>query len=198
VQVWHNSKMPFPGTPATGGWHRCTDGKIRINPASSAATSVRKGLVHGHACGTWLTKQPASHRRYDLVEELMAAIRRHPLRSSPLKLGSKKTAPITRQARHLIFDSGGYAVLNRRVGVNYGSHGAGPYQNGRRCASMPTWLYTNHVPCGSMRAPPDDPRHFASEAQSRPHRRELGMDPVESANEEPGGRRRSNSPGTPI
>jgi CO/xanthine dehydrogenase Mo-binding subunit len=40
-------------------------------------------------------------------------------------------------------------------------------------------VYTNHVPCGSMRAPGDPQSVFAAEAQMDLMARELGLDPVE-------------------
>jgi xanthine dehydrogenase molybdenum-binding subunit len=93
------------------------------------------------------------------------------------KTGVKKDGTITARHATLIFDSGGYGAFKPARGVNYGSHCAGPYKMGHM--RVDTYMvYTNHVPCGSMRAPGDPQSMFASEAQMDLIARELGMDPV--------------------
>src|SRR5919109_517844 len=111
------------------------------------------------------------------VEELMAANPRHPAVMT-FKTGVKKDGTITARQARLVYDSGGYAAFKPARGVTYGSHCAGPYRMGHM--RVPSYMvYTNHVPCGSMRAPGDPQSMFASEAQMDLIARELGMDPVD-------------------
>ena len=77
-----------------------------------------------------------------------------------------------------MYDSGGYAAFKPQRGVTYGSRCLGPYKipNGLIDSYV---VYTNQVPCGSMRAPGDPQSIFAAEAQIDLIARELSMDPVE-------------------
>jgi CO/xanthine dehydrogenase Mo-binding subunit len=111
------------------------------------------------------------------VEELMAANPRHPAVMT-FKTGVKRDGTITARHAKLIYDSGGYAAFKPARGVNYGSHCAGPYKMGHMQVDA-YMVYTNHVPCGSMRAPGDPQSVFASEAQIDLIARELGMDPYD-------------------
>jgi len=111
------------------------------------------------------------------VEELMAANPRHPAVMT-FKTGVRHDGTITARQARLIYDSGGYAAFKPARGVGYGSHSAGPYKMGHM--QIDTYMvYTNHVPCGSMRAPGDPQSIFASEAQLDLIARALGIDPYD-------------------
>ena len=70
---------------------------------------------------------------------------------------------------------GGYAAFKPSRGVSYGSYCAGPYKMQHMQVDS-YMVYTNHVPCGSMRAPGDPQSVFAAEAQIGLIARALGMD----------------------
>ena len=111
------------------------------------------------------------------VEELMAANPRHPAVMT-FKTGVRADGTITARQARLVYDSGGYAGFKPARGVNYGSHCAGPYKIGH--VQIDAYMvYTNHVPCGSMRSPGDPQSIFASEAQLDLIARELGIDPYD-------------------
>ena len=111
------------------------------------------------------------------IEELMAGNPRHPAVMT-FKTGVKKDGSITARQAHLVYDSGGYAAFKPQKGVTYGARCLGPYKipHGKIDSYV---VYTNQVPCGSMRAPGDPQSIFAAEAQLDIIARELGMDPVE-------------------
>jgi CO/xanthine dehydrogenase Mo-binding subunit len=179
VQVWLNSKMPFQVRQQIAeGIDQPLD-QVRINPAFIGGDFGGKGSFMDTHVGYWLSKATGHPIRMVMtyVEELMAANPRHPAVMT-FKTGVKKDGTITARHAKLIFDSGGYAAFKPARGVNYGSHAAGPYKMGHMQVDA-YMVYTNHVPCGSMRAPGDPQAMFASEAQLDLIARELGMDPYD-------------------
>jgi xanthine dehydrogenase molybdenum-binding subunit len=107
----------------------------------------------------------------------MAGNPRHPAVMT-FKTGVKKDGSITARQAHLVYDSGGYAAFKPARGVTYGSRCLGPYKIPHAHIDSDV-VYTNQVPCGSMRAPGDPQSIFAAEVQIDLIARELGMDPVE-------------------
>ena len=107
----------------------------------------------------------------------MAGNPRHPAVMT-FKTGVKKDGSITARQAHLVYDSGGYAAFKPQRGVTYGSRCLGPYKIPNSLIDSYV-VYTNQVPCGSMRAPGDPQSIFAAEAQIDLIARELSMDPVE-------------------
>jgi CO/xanthine dehydrogenase Mo-binding subunit len=179
VQVWLNSKMPFQVRQQLAEGIDLPLDKVRINPAFIGGDFGGKGSYMDTHVAYWLSKATGRPIRMVMtyVEELMAANPRHPAVMT-FKTGVKKDGTITARHAKLIFDSGGYAAFKPARGVNYGSHAAGPYKMGHMQVDA-YMVYTNHVPCGSMRAPGDPQAMFASEAQMDLVARELGMDPVD-------------------
>jgi CO/xanthine dehydrogenase Mo-binding subunit len=179
VQVWLNSKMPFQVRQQLAAGIDVPQENICINPAFIGGDFGGKGSYMDTHVGYWLSKATGRPIRMVMtyVEELMAANPRHPAVMT-FKTGVKKDGTITARHATLVFDSGGYAAFKPARGVNYGSHCAGPYKMGHMRVDA-YMVYTNHVPCGSMRAPGDPQSMFASEAQIDLIARELRMDPVE-------------------
>ncbi|MGH8058345.1 MAG: xanthine dehydrogenase family protein molybdopterin-binding subunit, partial [Candidatus Entotheonellia bacterium] len=177
--VWANSKTPFLLRRQISEGIEVPQDRIRVNPINIGGDFGGKGSFMDTHVAYWLSKVTGHPIRMVMtyVEELMAANPRHPAVMT-LKTGVKKDGTITARHAKLIFDSGGYAAFKPARGVNYGSHCAGPYKmdHMRVDAYM---VYTNHVPCGSMRAPGDPQSVFAGEAQMDLIARELGMDPYE-------------------
>ncbi|HEX2278185.1 MAG TPA: xanthine dehydrogenase family protein molybdopterin-binding subunit [Candidatus Tectomicrobia bacterium] len=179
VQVWLNSKMPFQVRQQIAeGIDRPLE-QVRINPTFIGGDFGGKGSYMDTHVAYWLSKATGRPIRMVMtyVEELMAANPRHPAVMT-FKTGVKRDGTITARHAKLIYDSGGYAAFKPARGVNYGSHCAGPYKMGHMQVDA-YMVYTNHVPCGSMRAPGDPQSVFASEAQIDLIARELGMDPYD-------------------
>jgi CO/xanthine dehydrogenase Mo-binding subunit len=179
VQVWLNSKMPFQVRQQIAEGISLPLEQVRINPTFIGGDFGGKGSYMDTHVAYWLSKATRRPIRMVMtyVEELMAANPRHPAVMT-FKTGVKKDGTITARHAKLIFDSGGYAAFKPARGVNYGSHCAGPYKMGHMQVDA-YMVYTNHVPCGSMRAPGDPQSVFASEAQIDLIARELGMDPYD-------------------
>tara|TARA_B100001179_G_scaffold230712_1_gene218933 strand:+ start:5340 stop:7607 length:2268 start_codon:yes stop_codon:yes gene_type:complete len=179
VQTWVNSKMPFQvRQQLSEGIDKTTD-QIRVNPTTIGGDFGGKGGFMDTHLGFWLSKTTGRPVRMVMtyIEELMAGNPRHPAVMT-FKTGVKKDGSITARQAHLVYDSGGYAAFKPQRGVTYGSRCLGPYKipNGLIDSYV---VYTNQVPCGSMRAPGDPQSIFAAEAQIDLIARELSMDPVE-------------------
>ena len=179
VQTWVNSKMPFQvRQQLSEGIDKATD-QIRVNPTTIGGDFGGKGGFMDTHLGFWLSKTTGRPVRMVMtyIEELMAGNPRHPAVMT-FKTGVKKDGSITARQAHLVYDSGGYAAFKPQRGVTYGSRCLGPYKipNGLIDSYV---VYTNQVPCGSMRAPGDPQSIFAAEAQIDLIARELSMDPVE-------------------
>lgn len=179
VQTWVNSKMPFQvRQQLSEGIDMPTD-QIRVNPTTIGGDFGGKGGFMDTHLGFWLSKTTGRPIRMAMtyIEELMAGNPRHPAVMT-FKTGVKKGGSITARQAHLVYDSGGYAAFKPQKGVTYGARCLGPYKipHGKIDSYV---VYTNQVPCGSMRAPGDPQSIFAAEAQIDIIARELGMDPVE-------------------
>lgn len=127
----------------------------------------------------WLARETGRPIRMAMTytEELMAGNPRHPAVMT-FKTGVKRDGTITARHAHLVFDSGAYAAFKPARGVSYGPRCLGPYKMDH--ARVDSYMvYTNQVPCGSMRSPGDPQSIFASEAQLDLIARELGLDPYD-------------------
>jgi len=179
VQTWVNSKMPFQvRQQLSEGIDMPTD-QIRVNPTTIGGDFGGKGGFMDTHLGFWLSKTTGRPVRMAMtyIEELMAGNPRHPAVMT-FKTGVKKDGSITARQAHLVYDSGGYAAFKPARGVTYGSRCLGPYKIPHGLIDSYV-VYTNQVPCGSMRAPGDPQSIFAAESQMDLIARELGMDPVE-------------------
>ncbi|MBI3326018.1 MAG: xanthine dehydrogenase family protein molybdopterin-binding subunit [Nitrospinae bacterium] len=177
VQVWLNSKMPFQVRKQVAEGIGVPEERIRVNPAFIGGDFGGKGSFMDAHVGYWLAKATGRPIQMvmDYVEELMAANPRHPAVMT-FKTGVKKDGTITARQATLIYDSGGYAAFKPARGVSYGARCAGPYKMNH--VKIDAYMvYTNHVPCGSMRAPGDPQSIFAAEAQMDLIAHALGMDP---------------------
>lgn len=179
VQTWVNSKMPFQVRQQLSEGIDMPTGQIRVNPTTIGGDFGGKGSFMDSHLGFWLSKTTGRPVRMVMtyIEELMAGNPRHPA-TMTFKTGVKKDGTITARQAHLVFDSGGYAAFKPQRGVTYGARCLGPYKipHGQIDSYV---VYTNQVPCGSMRVPGDPQSIFAAEAQIDLIARELGMDPLD-------------------
>jgi CO/xanthine dehydrogenase Mo-binding subunit len=179
VQTWVNSKMPFQVRQQLSEGIDLPTDQIRVNPTTIGGDFGGKGGFMDSHLGFWLSKTTGRPVRMVMtyIEELMAGNPRHPAVMT-FKTGVKKDGSITARQAHLVYDSGGYAAFKPARGVTYGSRCLGPYKIPHAHIDSDV-VYTNQVPCGSMRAPGDPQSIFAAEVQIDLIARELGMDPVE-------------------
>lgn len=179
VQVWVNSKMPFQVRKQLSEGIDIPESMICINPTFIGGDFGGKGGFMDAHIAYWLAR--ASGRPVRMVmtytEELMAGNPRHGAVMT-FKTGVKRDGTITARHASLVFDSGAYAAFKPARGVGYGPRCLGPYKMAH--AQIDAYMvYTNLVPCGSMRSPGDPQSVFASEAQIDLVARELGMDPYD-------------------
>jgi CO/xanthine dehydrogenase Mo-binding subunit len=179
VQVWINSKMPFQVRQQLAEGIDVPPEQVCLNPTFIGGDFGGKGSFMDSHIAYWLARTTGRPIRMVMsyVEELMAGNPRHPAIMT-FKTGVKNDGTITARQARLIFDSGAYAAFKPARGVTYGSHCAGPYRMDHMEVEA-LMVYTNHVPCGSMRAPGDPQSIFASEAQIDLIARALGMDPYD-------------------
>ncbi|MDA0264250.1 MAG: xanthine dehydrogenase family protein molybdopterin-binding subunit [Chloroflexi bacterium] len=179
VQAWVNSKMPFQVRQQLSEGIDMSTGQIRVNPITIGGDFGGKGGFMDSHLGFWLSKTTGRPVRMVMtyIEELMAGNPRHPAVMT-FKTGVKKDGTFTARQANLVYDSGGYAAFKPQRGVSYGARCLGPYKipHGHIDSYV---VYTNQVPCGSMRAPGDPQSIFAAEAQIDLIARELGMDPAD-------------------
>jgi CO/xanthine dehydrogenase Mo-binding subunit len=179
VQVWINSKMPFQVRQQLAEGIDVPQDMVCVYPTFIGGDFGGKGSFMDTHVAYWLARTTGQPIRMVMtyVEELMAANPRHPAVMT-FKTGVRADGTITARQARLVYDSGGYAGFKPARGVNYGSHCAGPYKIGH--VQIDAYMvYTNHVPCGSMRSPGDPQSIFASEAQLDLIARELGIDPYD-------------------
>ncbi len=179
VQAWVNSKMPFQVRQQLAEGIDQPEERVRINPTTIGGDFGGKGGFMDTHVAYWLARQTGRPVRMVMsyTEELMAGNPRHPAVMT-FKTGVKQDGTITARHAHLVFDSGGYAAFKPARGVSYGPRCLGPYKMGH--ARIDSYMvYTNQVPCGSMRSPGDPQSIFASEAQMDLIARELGIDPYD-------------------
>jgi CO/xanthine dehydrogenase Mo-binding subunit len=179
VQVWVNSKMPFQVRKQLAEGIDLPQEMVRVNPSFIGGDFGGKGGFMDTHVAYWLARETGRPVRMVMsyTEELMAANPRHPAVMT-FKTGVKRDGTITARHARLVFDSGAYAAFKPARGVTYGPRCLGPYRIGHALIEA-YMVYTNHVPCGSMRSPGDPQTIFASEAQMDLIARELGLDPYE-------------------
>ena len=179
VQAWVNSKMPFQVRQQLAEGIDQPEEMVRINPTTIGGDFGGKGGFMDTHVAYWLARETGRPIRMVMsyTEELMAGNPRHPAVMT-FKTGVKQDGTITSRHAHLVFDSGGYAAFKPARGVSYGPRCLGPYKMAH--ARIDSYMvYTNQVPCGSMRSPGDPQSIFASEAQLDLIARELGIDPYD-------------------
>jgi CO/xanthine dehydrogenase Mo-binding subunit len=171
--------MPFQVRKQLGEGIDLPEDMIRINPAFIGGDFGGKGGFMDTHVAYWLARETGRPIRMVMTytEELMAGNPRHPA-TMTFTTGVKRDGSIVARHARLVFDSGGYAAFKPARGVSYGPRCLGPYKMAH--ARIDSYMvYTNHVPCGSMRSPGDPQSIFASEAQMDLIARELGIDPYD-------------------
>ena len=179
VQVWVNSKGPYQVRQQLSEGIDVPQENIRVNPVTIGGDFGGKGSFMDTHVAYWLSRATGSPVRMVMtyIEEFMAGNPRHPAVMT-FKIGVKKDGTITARQAELVFDGGGYGAFRPQRGVGYGSGSIGPYRMDH--ARIDSYMvYTNHVPCGNMRAPGTPQSVFASEAQIDIVAREMRIDPYE-------------------
>ena len=90
----------------------------------------------------------------------------------------KKDGTIVAHGRSTSSTRGAYAVYKPRAVIGGANQAAGPYRM-PNCTIDSTFVYTNNIPGGFMRAPGDPQGVFAIESHLDEIARQMGMDPLD-------------------
>jgi len=181
AQVWMSNKMPFRSRQDMAAALDLPEESIDIHHVHIGGDFGGKGAPDDAMLAYHLAR--ASGRPVSLVltyaEELTAANPRHPS-TVYLKTGVKRDGTIVAREGRVLFNRGAYAgrSASPRGVLNGAFKLGGTYRvpNARlECFAV----YTNQVPCGSMRAPGQPQVIFAVEAHMDLVAAALGMDALE-------------------
>jgi CO/xanthine dehydrogenase Mo-binding subunit len=179
VRVWTCIKIPFSvptylsqatGVPAE---------QFVVMPTPIGGDFGGKGFLMDEAVAYFLAK--ASGRPVRMVtsmnEEFQAGIPRHAALIR-MKSGVDAQGRLVARDCTLYWDSGAYAGYRAGPGMTGARRAPGGYAIPNiRVTSRLVW--TNHMPCGSMRAPGQPQGTFACESHMDLIARRLGLDPLE-------------------
>ncbi|MDX1403398.1 MAG: molybdopterin-dependent oxidoreductase [Woeseiaceae bacterium] len=110
-------------------------------------------------------------------EEMATTTLRHPAKIH-LKTGLNKDGTLIAQQAKLVFDTGAYSGDGPTTAALATLMGTGPYRF-QHVDITGMAVYTNNVPCGSVRCPSGPQMAFAVEAHMDRLARAIGMDPLE-------------------
>ncbi len=179
ARVWVNSKAPFQLRTQLAQGLGLSDPQVTIEPTLIGGDFGGKGGFMDTHLAYWLSKATGCPVRMtmDYTEELIAGNPRHGAVMT-FKTGVMRDGTMVARSADLTFDSGAYGAFRPMVGNSYGQRCLGPYRvsHGRIESRL---VYTNLVPCGSMRSPGDPQSVFASEAHLDLVAREIGFDPLD-------------------
>ena len=179
AEVWASTKSLFALRDHIAGALGIPAHKIVAHPRYIGGDFGGKGDANDIALCYVLSRSTGHPVKYlmEYTEELISGNPRH-ASVTTVKTGVKKNGLIVAQHMHLLFDSGAYGAY-RPQGYLVGAHSSGgPYKIAHFLLEE-SYVYTNKMPCGYMRAPGHPQGFFANESQLDMVARRLDMDPVE-------------------
>ena len=179
VQVWANSKAPFQLRNQIAEGIGVENDQVSVMPSIIGGDFGGKGGFMDTHAAYWLAKHSGRPvmMTMDYTEELIAGNPRHGA-TMTFRTGVMKDGTIVARSANLVFDSGAFGGFRPGKGCMYGPRCLDPYKM-EHAEITSTLVYTNLVPCGSMRSPGDPQSIFAGEAHIDLVAREIGMDPLE-------------------
>ena len=178
VRVWANSKAPFQLRTQIAEGIGVDVKTVTVMPGPIGGDFGGKGGFMDTHVAFWLAR--ASGRpvlmTMDYTEELIAGNPRHGAVMT-FKTGVMKDGTIVARKADLVYDTGAFGAFRPGKGATYGPRCLDPYRMDHAEITT-TMVYTNLVPCGSMRSPGDPQSIFAGEAHIDLVAREIGMDPL--------------------
>ena len=181
VQVWVNSKVPFPLRGQIATAIGLEPDRVRINVSHIGGDFGGKGDPMDVPLSYFLAR--ASGRPVKMVmtflEELTAGNPRHPA-TITLRSGVKTDGSIVARQASVVFNSGAYGAFKPGPGVNLlGASGLGGSYRIPNVHIESDMVYTNTVPGGFMRAPGAAQAVFAVESHMDMIAHQMGMEPLE-------------------
>ena len=181
VEVWANSKVPFPLRNQIAAAIGMDPEDVRINVTYIGGDFGGKGSPMDMPLSYFLAK--ASGRPIKMamtyMEELMAGNPRHPAVIT-IRSGVKRDGTLVARQGRVVFNSGAYGAFKPGPGINLlGASGLGGSYRIPHVHIESDMVYTNTIPCGFMSGPGAPQTVFAVESHMDMIAQELGMDPLE-------------------
>ena len=179
VHVWVCSKVPYNTRESLATAAGIPEEQILFHHVYIGGDFGGKGNSRNTPICYFLAKATGRPVRMvsDYTEELFAGNPRHSV-AVRLKTGVKRDGTLTAHQVHYLVNSGAYAAFKPSGIIGGYNQAAGPYRV-PNCRIESTFVYTNTVPCGFMRAPGEPQAVFALESHIDEIARQLGIDPLE-------------------
>jgi CO/xanthine dehydrogenase Mo-binding subunit len=178
VHVWVCSKVPYNTRESLATAAGIAEEQILFHHVYIGGDFGGKGNARNTPICYFLAKAAGRPVRMvsDYVEEFFAGNPRHAVMVR-LKTGVKQDGTLTAHQVHYLVNSGAYAAFKPGGVINGYNQAAGPYRI-PNCRIESTFVYTNTIPCGFMRAPGEPQAVFALESHIDEIARQLGIDPL--------------------
>jgi CO/xanthine dehydrogenase Mo-binding subunit len=179
VHVWVCSKVPYNTRESLATAGGIPEEQILFHHVYIGGDFGGKGNSRNTPICYYLARASGRPVRMvsDYVEEFLAGNPRHAT-AVRLKTGVKRDGTLTAHQVSYTVNSGAYAAFKPTGTIGGANQAAGPYRI-PHCRIESTFVYTNTVPGGFMRAPGEPQGVFALESHIDDVARQLGMDPLE-------------------
>jgi CO/xanthine dehydrogenase Mo-binding subunit len=179
VHVWVCSKVPYNTRESLATAAGIPEEQILFHHVYIGGDFGGKGNSRNTPICYFLAKATGRPVRMvsDYTEELFAGNPRHSV-AVRLKSGVKRDGTLTAHQVHYLVNSGAYAAFKPSGIIGGYNQAAGPYRV-PNCRIESTFVYTNTIPCGFMRAPGEPQAVFALESHIDEIARQLDIDPLE-------------------
>jgi CO/xanthine dehydrogenase Mo-binding subunit len=179
VHVWVCSKVPYNTRESLATAAGIAEEQLLFHHVYIGGDFGGKGNARNTPICYFLAKATRRPVRMvsDYIEELFAGNPRHAVEVY-LKSGVKRDGTFTAHQVHYLVNSGAYAAFKPGGLINGYNQAAGPYRV-PHCQIASTFVYTNTIPCGFMRAPGEPQAVFALESHIDEIARQLNIDPFE-------------------
>jgi len=179
VHVWVCSKVPYNTRKSLATAAGIPEEQLLFHHVYIGGDFGGKGNARNTPICYFLARATGRPVRMvsDSIEELFAGNPRHAVEVR-LKTGVKRDGTMVAHQVHYLANSGAYAAFKPAGIIGGYNQAAGPYRV-PHCRIESTFVYTNTVPCGFMRAPGEPQAVFALESHIDEIARQLGMDPLE-------------------
>jgi CO/xanthine dehydrogenase Mo-binding subunit len=178
VHVWVCSKVPYNTRESLATAAGISEEQILFHHVYIGGDFGGKGNARNTPICYFLAKATGRPVRMvsDYIEEFFAGNPRHSVMVR-LKTGVKQDGTLTAHQVHYLVNSGAYAAFKPGGVINGYNQAAGPYRV-PNCRIESTFVYTNTIPCGFMRAPGEPQAVFALESHIDEIARQLDIDPL--------------------
>jgi CO/xanthine dehydrogenase Mo-binding subunit len=181
IRLWSSCKVPFELRNQTAELFGLARDKVVVVPCNIGGDFGGKGFIGPEPIAIWLAQRAGRPVKIvqSYVEEFFAGNPRHGGRIK-VKTGLKQDGTITAREVIITYNGGAYAAHRAAPGLGMPStvKAPGPYRMPHARVET-SWIYTNNVPGGIMRAPSQPQVAFAGEQQLNIIAAELGLDPLE-------------------